>query len=723
MVEMQETATILHAATDRSLVILDEIGRGTATFDGMSLAWAVAEHLASNTPRADRRRCSPRTTTSSRTWPTRVPGVVNLHVAAREFKDDIVFLHKIVPGRSDRSYGIQVARLAGLPPAVVARAMEILKALEHDELQRGGRPSLSGAPPAEQRQLGLFQPAAGPPARRPPARNRRRPPDAARRAHAAGRTQTRGRRMTLAGVRRAVVCRPPGLAFAVRLPVRIRCRLAPTTIVIALANSPTNLDPAVGLDEASQKMHQLLYRSLLKTDATLRVVPDLAVRFETTDSTNYVAEIPHGVTFHDGREMTADDVAYTFRRFLDPAFVSGRKGAYSSLASVDVVDRYTVVFRLKAPSASFPINLIMGIVPAGTGAAAARQPIGSGPYRLAEFVPDDHVDARARSPTPYGGAPANGGLIFKVVPDETMRGLELRNRSVDLVVNDLSPDLVHGLAASRRPRRSTTAPGTDYAYIGFNLRDPRCGDPRVRWAIAYAVDTTAIVDVPASRPGAARPPASCRRCRGPTRTTSNSSRTIRPRRGGSWTRPGFRDPDGHGPAPRLRLTLKTSTDERYRLQAAVIQQNLADVGIAIDVRSYEFATLMADVIRGNVQLYTLQYVGVTDPDMLRRAFHSIADAAGGLQPRALRQSRRWTRCIDRRARRSTRRRGARSTLRCSNSSPPTRRTSACGPRPTSPSRRATSRASRSRPPRTSRFCRQRASDAVGGRRRVGGRIF
>ena len=83
------------------------------------------------------------------------------------------------------------------------------------------------------------------------------------------------------------------------------------------------------------------------------------------------------------------------------------------------------------------------------------------------------------------------------------------------------------------------------------------------------------------------------------------------------------DPDGAGPAPRLRLTLKTSTAEPYRVQAAVIQQQLAQVGIAVDVRSYEFATLMADVVRGNAQLYTLQYVGVTDPDMLRRAFHSL----------------------------------------------------------------------------------------------------
>ena len=156
MVEMQETATILHMATSRSLVILDEIGRGTATFDGLSLAWAVAEHLATS----DRAR--PKTIFATHyheltDLADAIPGVINLHVAAREFKDDIVFLHKVIEGRSDRSYGIQVARLAGLPPGVVRRATEILRSLEQDELQRGGRPSLSGTPASVQAQLGLFQ--------------------------------------------------------------------------------------------------------------------------------------------------------------------------------------------------------------------------------------------------------------------------------------------------------------------------------------------------------------------------------------------------------------------------------------------------------------------------------------------------------------------------------------------------------------------------------------
>jgi len=156
MVEMQETANILHTATSRSLVVLDEIGRGTATFDGLSIAWAVAEHLATSP------KVRPKTLFATHyheltDLADATPGVVNYHVAAREWKDDIIFLHKIVPGRSDRSYGIQVARLAGLPRPVVERAREILSALEHDELTRGGRPSVSATANGPQQQLGLFQ--------------------------------------------------------------------------------------------------------------------------------------------------------------------------------------------------------------------------------------------------------------------------------------------------------------------------------------------------------------------------------------------------------------------------------------------------------------------------------------------------------------------------------------------------------------------------------------
>jgi DNA mismatch repair protein MutS len=145
MVEMTETATILHNATARSLILLDEIGRGTSTFDGLSIAWAVAEHLHNQI----RSRTLFATHYHELTDLALVfPGVQNLKAVVREWNDEIVFLRKIVEGGTDRSYGIQVARLAGLPPPVIQRAREVLTQLERWELNQAGRPRLADSQPS-----------------------------------------------------------------------------------------------------------------------------------------------------------------------------------------------------------------------------------------------------------------------------------------------------------------------------------------------------------------------------------------------------------------------------------------------------------------------------------------------------------------------------------------------------------------------------------------------
>jgi len=143
MVEMNETANILNNATSKSLVILDEIGRGTSTFDGLSIAWSVAEHLHDHINcRALFATHYHELTDLERTR----PGVLNLNVAVREWNDQIIFLRKILPGRADQSYGIQVARLAGLPDSIITRAKEILGNLEKSELNTEGQPTLAKSP-------------------------------------------------------------------------------------------------------------------------------------------------------------------------------------------------------------------------------------------------------------------------------------------------------------------------------------------------------------------------------------------------------------------------------------------------------------------------------------------------------------------------------------------------------------------------------------------------
>ncbi len=395
--------------------------------------------------------------------------------------------------------------------------------------------------------------------------------------------------------------------------------VASDVITLAVLSSPNSLDPRIGSDETSQRAHQLIYDNLLALDDQLKVTGGLASSWEQTDPLNYVVHLRQGVRFHDGHQLTADDVVYTFGCFIDPAFVSPRKGAYRMLARVEAVDPYTVRFVLKEPFGSFPIQLVMPVVPKGAGPELRDHPIGTGPYRFVSFAVDDQLTMTAFRDY-FRGQPSNGGVILKVVPDEIMRALELRKGTVDMVVNDLSPDVIHQLAAERSVTIAES-PGTDYAYVGINMRDNVLKDKRVRHALGYAIDRQAIVDY--LRRGLARPavgilpPASWAFDAGVFQFTHDPAKAQ-----ALLEEAGYKDPDGDGPEPRLRLSLKVSTNEFIRLQAAVIQQDLKQVGIELDVRSYEFATLYADVLKGNFQLFTLQWVGVSDPDMLRRVFHS-----------------------------------------------------------------------------------------------------
>jgi DNA mismatch repair protein MutS len=158
MVEMTETARILNTATARSLVILDEIGRGTSTYDGISLAWAIVEHLH------DRVGCRTFFATHYHELTdlaSTLASVRNLNVAVREWEEQVVFLHKIIPGAADKSYGIHVARLAGVPKEVNERAKQVLAHLEQEHLDNGGKPKAAMAGKKKRRgdlQLTLFAP-------------------------------------------------------------------------------------------------------------------------------------------------------------------------------------------------------------------------------------------------------------------------------------------------------------------------------------------------------------------------------------------------------------------------------------------------------------------------------------------------------------------------------------------------------------------------------------
>jgi peptide/nickel transport system substrate-binding protein len=394
----------------------------------------------------------------------------------------------------------------------------------------------------------------------------------------------------------------------------------PGIITIAIPVSPNNLDPRLGTDENSTRAHALLFNDLLRWDEQTRLAPGLAASWETDDHQTYRIHLREGVRFHDGHELTSEDVVYTFTTTMDPAFASPYRGAFRDVASIAAIDRYTVDFVLKQPSGSFLPNLVFKIVPAGAGRELRQRPIGTGPYTFLSYAVDDRLEVRAFRDY-FDGLPRNRGIVMKIVPDDIMRGLELRKVTADLVVNDLPPDMVYQL--EKEGLSLTKAPGVDYQYLGFNMVDPITKDVRVRQAIGHAIDRQAIVDY--LRRGLATVAESMLPPTNWAHEPDVSILDYDPDRAKALLdEAGYPDPDGDGPRPRMSMSYKTTSAEFPRLQASVIQQNLRDVGIDVDVRSYEFATLYADILKGNFQMYALQWVGgaLADPDILRRVFHS-----------------------------------------------------------------------------------------------------
>ena len=394
----------------------------------------------------------------------------------------------------------------------------------------------------------------------------------------------------------------------------------PDSLVVAIESSPLHFDPRVGTDQASWRTHDVLYDALLRKGAGGEFLPGLAESWSTDDAVTWRFRLRSGVTFHDGRPCEAADVAFTYQSLLADGFASGKKEPLRVIEAIETPTPLDVVFRLRQPYASFPLQLLLGIVPRGTTPLDAdAKPIGSGPWRFVEARPDDRV-VFERFAGASGGAAKLERLVLRVVPDATTRALELLNGSLDLSLNNLPPDLLPRLAAS--PRLAVTVrPGSTYAYLAFNFRDPVLSIPKVRRALALALDREAIAH-------------------GLFRDTVETTETLLPP--GHWARleglpkltrdlagarrlldeAGYPDPGGG--RPRLTLTYKTSTDETSILQATAIAAQWEEAGVETRIRSNDFATFYQDVVKGNFQLFSLRWQGIVDPDHYHEVFLSTS---------------------------------------------------------------------------------------------------
>jgi peptide/nickel transport system substrate-binding protein len=400
----------------------------------------------------------------------------------------------------------------------------------------------------------------------------------------------------------------------------------PNTLVMVIENSPTNLDPRVGLDGQSERIDELLFDDLCTRDDHLNVRPGLAERWDIPDPLTYVFHLHQGVKFHDGRPLTSRDVKWTFDSLLQGKIRSTKAAAYRLVDHIDAPDDSTVVFHLKEPFATLLWNVsdgAIGIVPYGTGDEISHHPIGSGPFRFVSAEPDKEVVVE-RNDGYWGAKPNLKRVRFAVIPDATTRALELRKGSADIAVTSLSGDTV--LALEREPTLEVLhAPGTVLGYLAFNTRDPVLRDVRVRQAIAYAIDRAAIIHYllrDFARPAYSLLPPESWAYNGDVPHYDHNPDRARQ----------LLEQAGYPAVNRVRfhLTMKTSTEESPRLVAAVLQQQLREVGIALDIRTFEFATFLSDVIRGAYQLHTLRWIGGNeDPDIFDYVFNSAKFSPNG----------------------------------------------------------------------------------------------
>jgi ABC-type transport system substrate-binding protein len=393
----------------------------------------------------------------------------------------------------------------------------------------------------------------------------------------------------------------------------------PNTLVMIIESSPTNLDPRVGIDAPSERIDALIFDDLLDRDEHLNVTPALAERWEEPDPLTYIFHIRHGVEFHDGRALTSRDVKWTFDSMLQGKILTTRAAAYRYVDHVEAPDDYTVVFRMKEPYSTLLWNLsdgAMGIVPYGALAEMTAHPIGSGPFRFVSGEQDKEVVVE-RNPDYWGDKAHVPRVRFAVVPDPTTRALELRKGSADVASNALTSDMV--LALEKEPNLVVQrAPGTELSYLAFNLRDPILRDVRVRQAIAYAIDRQPMIHY--LWRDFARPAASILPPQSWAYDADVSKYPYEPEKANQiLDAAGYPKVNG----VRFHITMKTSTEESTRLMVGVLQQQLREAGIALDIRTFEFATFFADVTSGAYQMYSLRWIGGNeDPDIFEYVFDS-----------------------------------------------------------------------------------------------------
>jgi len=384
------------------------------------------------------------------------------------------------------------------------------------------------------------------------------------------------------------------------------------TIKVGLSQLPMSLDSRYATDAASHRIQEFIHRGLVKLDERFQPQPDLAESWEHPDPLTWQFKLKEGVLFHDGSPVRTSDVAATLNAILDVSKASPLRAGLAAIESVKVVSERELLLKLNKPDASLLTRLKIGVLPKELAEKghSPRDTIGCGSYRLA-FRGENRVDVELMN-----GLEGVKKISFVGVKDPVTRSLKLVRGELDFTQGELPPHLLPYLK-QQQGVEIQYHPSTTFSYIGMNLQDDHFKDLRVRRALALGLDRKrlkrALFD---DAPELAETILTSSHWAAATLAETPFDPAEAER---LLDEAGFpRGEDG----VRFTINYRTSTNPtRLRLVTA-IADGWQKLGVNVSIESLEWGGFYARIKRGDFQLFSLDWVGITDPDIYRWILHS-----------------------------------------------------------------------------------------------------
>ncbi|HEX9077004.1 MAG TPA: ABC transporter substrate-binding protein [Anaerolineae bacterium] len=423
---------------------------------------------------------------------------------------------------------------------------------------------------------------------------------------------------------------PPAATSAPAQPQATTAPAQPTTASQPTAKSGGTLrvgldvdagtgDPRLARDTSAFRLKELVFNGLVYVKPDYTPAPQLAESWENPDPQTWIFKLRKGVKFHNGQELKAEDVKYTFDTELDEKFAAPNRSFYTPIKKVDVVDDYTVKFTLDSAYGPFLTYMDLAILPKAVaekqGDQFGNSPVGTGPFKFVSWKRGDTIELEAFNDY-FEGRPKLDKVLLKIVPDNSARVVALESGDLDLVLSPLSPQDVTRMQG-KAGFKVNRMPAAGYTYISLNTADPALSDVKVRQALSYLVNREQILSsiykgIGQVAKGPIPPGMWAYSADLPSYDYDpTKAKSLLDDAGWKAGADGMRSKDGKP----LKLTLRTHTEDPDRRQVIeVLQAEFTKAGIQADTNVIDFATMLNDMTAGKYQVAVIGWLNLANPD-------------------------------------------------------------------------------------------------------------